>query len=126
MTIDYSCNLRTFCHHRYLQQNLIFGRPIQKLGTLLFCLDYAQQGGSGVAGVWKAVANVFAAAGMKDLYDDLKKVNEVRNKHVAHSEAPLDDPNKAVEAMGDWLRCINRMVKIGARQVRPERQGSSL
>lgn len=49
---------------------------------------------------------------MKDLYDDLKKVNEVRNKHVAHSEAPLDDAEKAVEAMGYWVRCINRMVEI--------------
>lgn len=65
-----------------------------------------------MAGVWKAVANVFADAGMKGLYDDLKKVNEVRNKHVAYSEAPLDDPNKAVEAMGDWVRCINRMTKM--------------
>jgi type III restriction enzyme len=85
---------------------------VQILGTLLFCLDYAQQGGLGVAGVWKAVANVFADAGMKDLYDDLKKVNEIRNRHVAHSEAPLDDPDKATEAMGDWVRCINRMVKM--------------
>jgi hypothetical protein len=51
---------------------------------------------------------------MKDLYDDLKKVNEVHNRHVAHSEAPLDDPDKAVEAMGDWVRCINRMVKTAA------------
>lgn len=34
------------------------------------------------------------------------------NRHVAHSEAPLDDPEKAVEAMGEWVRCISRMVKI--------------
>ncbi|NUM73084.1 hypothetical protein HUU40_01870 [candidate division KSB1 bacterium] len=65
-----------------------------------------------MAGVWKAVASVFTDAGMKNLYDDLKKVNEIRNKHVAHSEASLDDPEKAVEAMRDWVRCINRMVKI--------------
>lgn len=110
--IGYSCNLRAFCYQRYLQQNLIYGRPIQKLGTLLFCLDYVQQGGLGVAGVWKAVASVFTDAGMKNLYDDLKKVNEVRNRHVAHSEAPLDDPEKATEAMSDWVRCINWMVKI--------------
>lgn len=84
----------------------------KKLGTLLFCLDYAQQGGSGVVGVWKAVANVFADAGMKDLYDDLRKVNEIRNRHAAHSEAPLDDPEKAVEAMGDWVRCLDRMVNL--------------
>lgn len=65
-----------------------------------------------MAGVWKAVASVFTDAGMKNLYDDLKKVNEVRNRHVAHSEAPLDDPEKATEAMSDWVRCINWMVKI--------------
>jgi hypothetical protein len=75
-------------------------------------LDYAEQGGLSVAGVWKAVANVFADAGMKDLYDDLKKANEVRNRHVTHSEAPLDDPEKAMEVTGDWVRCINRMVKM--------------
>lgn len=75
-------------------------------------MDYTQYRGSRMAGVWKAVAGAFADAGMNDLYDDLKKVNEVRNRHVAHSEAPLDDPDKAVEAMGDWVRCINRMVKV--------------
>jgi hypothetical protein len=63
------------------------------------------------------VANVFADAGMKDLYDDLKKVNEVRNRHVAHSEAPLADPEKTVEAMGDWVLCINRMVRMAGRRI---------
>ncbi|MCK6559519.1 DEAD/DEAH box helicase family protein [candidate division KSB1 bacterium] len=112
--VDYRMRTPLEKNQRYLQQNLIHGRPIQKLGTLLFCLDYAQQGGSGVAGVWKAVAKIFADAGMKGLYDDLKKVNEVRNRHVAHSEAPLADPETAVEAMGDWVRCLDRMVNLAS------------
>ena len=44
---------------RYLKDNLIFGRSIMKLGTLLFCLDYAREGGWGVSGVWKDVKNTF-------------------------------------------------------------------
>ncbi len=51
---------------------------------------------------------------MKGLYDDLKKVNEIRNRHVAHSDAPLDDPETAVAAMGDWVRCLDRMVNLAS------------
>jgi type III restriction enzyme len=50
-TVDFRARTSLEKNQRYLQQNLVYGRPIQKLGTLLFCLDYAQQGGLGVAGV---------------------------------------------------------------------------
>ncbi len=94
---------------RYLKDNLVFGRSIQKLATLLFCLGYAADGGWGAAGVWKDVQKVFAGPEMSALYQDLSKVNEFRNTRVAHVETKLTDTDEAWEAMITWLRCLNRM-----------------
>ena len=101
-------------HGRYLKDNLVFGRSIMKLGTLLFCLRYAKEGGEGVAGVWKDVAEAFSGADMTQLYDDLEKVNNIRNTRVAHVETRLNDAGEAWEAMSVWLRCLDQMVDAAA------------
>ncbi|MER3414502.1 MAG: hypothetical protein C4341_09820 [Armatimonadota bacterium] len=93
-------------HQRYLRDNLVFGRAIQRLGTLLFCLDYAQQGGWGVAGVWRDVEKAFSGAEMACVYQLLNSVNEFRNTRVAHVEVPLEHSNEAWKAMKEWVRCL--------------------
>jgi type III restriction enzyme len=99
---------------RYLEHNLIFGRSIQKMGTLLFCLAYAQEPGSAkVGGVWQDVKPLFAGSEMVNLYTDLKEVNTFRNTRVAHVETKLDDPDEAWKAMKAWLRCLGKMAEIG-------------
>jgi len=95
---------------RYLQQNLVYGRSIQKLGTLLFCLDYAQRGGCGAPGIWRDVQKQFAGRSMGALYTDLRQVNDFRNTRVAHVEAKLDNAEEAWKAIIVWLRCIDAMV----------------
>ena len=92
-------------HQRYLRDNLVFGRSMQP-GTLLFCLDYAQQGDWGAVGIWQDVEEVFSRQEVARLYPDLNRVNSFRNTRVAHVEAPLDDADEAWKAMGDWLRCL--------------------
>jgi type III restriction enzyme len=101
-------------HGRYLKDNLVFGRSVMKLGTLLFCLDYARQGGWGAAGVWQDVKEVFSGPDMAALYPDLEKVNGFRNTRVAHVETKLDKPDEAWEAMGVWLRCLTGMHNVAA------------
>jgi len=97
---------------RCLEQNLVFGRSIQKLGTLLFCLNYAINKPCEAPGVWRDVAEVFSASEMTDLYPDLSAVNEFRNTRVAHIEQPLNNANEAREAMKRWLRCLSKMGRI--------------
>lgn len=97
---------------RYLKDNLLFGRPIMKLGTLLFCLQYASQGGWGASGIWKDVEEIFRADAFQELYPELEKVNNFRNTHVAHVDEPLTDAEKAWEAMIQWIRCLYQMVNI--------------
>jgi len=97
---------------RYLKDNLIFGRSIMKLGTLLFCLRYAKEGGGEVSGVWKDVQEIFSGSEMASLYGDLEKVNTFRNTHVAHVETRLNDANEAWEAMKVWLRTLNKMADM--------------
>ena len=98
---------------RYLRDNLVFARPIMKLGTLLFCLEYAQKGGFGANGVWNDVEKAYSGEKMGELYVLLSEVNEFRNTRVAHVEVKLSDVNEAWENMGKWVKCltmINSMV----------------
>ena len=99
-------------NQRYLRDNLVFGRSIQRLGTLLFCLEYAQKGMRNIEGVWQVVQQVFAT--FKDLYDILLSVNEFRNTRVAHVETPLTDEKEAWEAMRTWLSCLDKMAALCA------------
>lgn len=99
-------------NQRYLEHNLVFGRPIQKLGTLLFCLQYGQEGGWNIGGIWCDVVKVFSDDTMTDLYTDLEQVNTFRNTRVAHVDTKLDDTEEAWEALRTWFRCLNTMVEI--------------
>ena len=94
---------------RYLKDNLVHGRSIQKLGTLLFCLDYAKQGGRRASGVWKDIEQVFSGKQQEELYGLLQKVNTFRNRHVAHVEAPLKNTEEAWKAIMDWIKCLSLM-----------------
>lgn len=97
---------------RYLHNNLVLGRSIMRLGTLLFCLSYAQDSGWGADGVWQDVRDVFKDPLFKPLYSELEQVNQFRNTRVAHVEAPLKDQSEAWAAMTMWLRCLNQMVTL--------------
>jgi len=97
---------------RYLQDNLAFGRPMMRLGVLLFCLRYAAQPSPPAAGVWQDVAQVFSTPEMQELYTLLDPVNHFRNTRVAHVEQPLSDPAEAWDAMKQWLRCLNKMAEM--------------
>lgn len=100
-------------NQRYLRDNLVFGRSIQRLGTLLFCLEYARTSKSNVGGVWQVVREKFAP--FRELYARLKSVNEFRNTRVAHVETPLTNEKEAWEAMRTWLACLYEMVTLSAR-----------
>ncbi|MGB8951959.1 MAG: DEAD/DEAH box helicase family protein [Candidatus Aminicenantales bacterium] len=97
---------------RYLKDNLIYGRSIMKLGTLLFCLDYARGGGCGASGIWKDVEQAFSARQMEELCSLLAKVNDFRNKHVAHVEELLKNAAQAWKAMILWLKCLKNMIEL--------------
>lgn len=97
---------------RYLRDNLLYGRSIMKLGTLLFCLKYAEAGGWGAPGVWEDVRDVFGTPELLELYPELDQVNTFRNMYVAHSEAVLTDATQAWNAMVQWVRCLWRMVSL--------------
>ena len=97
-----------------LKDNLVEGRSIQRLGTLLFCLNYAADGGWGASGVWRDVEKVFGDKEMGQLYADLEKINNFRNHHVAHVETRLTDKDVAWAAMALWTRCLSRMARAAA------------
>lgn len=89
-----------------------FTATIQRLGTFLFRLDYAKGGGWGVSDVWHDVKQAFSGKQMGTLYDDLEKVNILRNTRVGQVEAKLDNADEAWEAMVIWFRCLRQMVGL--------------
>jgi len=101
-------------HGRYLKDNLVYGRSIMKLGTLLFCLRYAKNGGWGVGGVWKDVQEVFSNPILMNVYSDLETVNAFRNTRVAHVETRVTDTTEAWEVMIVWLRCLCQLDKAAS------------
>jgi type III restriction enzyme len=96
----------------YLRDNLIFGRPIQRLGTLLFCLSYAREDDDYTGGIWQSVKKQFSSPKFDNLYRVLGSINEFRNTRVAHVEKPLNDQQEAWKAMYLWLYGLNEMAKL--------------
>ncbi|BCW99823.1 MAG: type III restriction endonuclease subunit R [Armatimonadota bacterium] len=99
-------------NQRYLRENLVFGRYIQRLGTLLFCLDYAHQGGLSADGIWRAVHDAFSAPAFKELYNLLERVNKFRNTRVAHVETELNDAGVAWAEMKLWLQTLAKLYEV--------------
>jgi type III restriction enzyme len=101
-------------HQRYLRDNLVFGRSIQRLGTLLFCLDYARQSEASADGIWTAVRQSFSSPESGALYHMLERVNTFRNTRVAHVEDPLKDADEAWSAMKIWLQTLAELHALAA------------
>jgi type III restriction enzyme len=100
-------------NQRHLFSILVENRPVQRLGTLLFCLGYAQRGTAAAAGgVWQAVRQRFSAPAFQALYGLLDQVNQFRNRYIAHVEQPLRDADEARAALRTWLACLNQMAQI--------------
>lgn len=100
-------------NQRYLRQNLIEGRSIQRLGTLLFCLTYAQTWQCQDEGVWKVVRELFSQPEYQLLFDVLKPVNDDRNSFVAH-EGELTDKDAAEKKLTEWIGCICVMADLAS------------
>ncbi len=100
-------------HERYLEQNLSYGRSINRLGTLLFCLDFANNWKYQFDyGVWRDVKRLFSGADLNALYKELNSVNNFRNTRVAHVEETLINEREAWDALKVWLRCLNILINL--------------
>ncbi|GIV19493.1 MAG: type III restriction endonuclease subunit R [Armatimonadota bacterium] len=101
-------------YQKYLSDNLVYGRSLQRLGTLLFCLDYAQNWSYPLEGIWKAVREAFSDRVFAELYRVLEEVNRFRNTRVAHVEQPLKDASEARQALCQWVKCLDMMAQIAS------------
>ena len=99
-------------NQRFLKDNFLFGRYMQRMGLLLFCLDYALNRSENLSGIWKDIERQLSGQPFKNLYELLEKVNGFRNTRVAHVEEPLTDAVLAWQHMLIWLKCITSMAQI--------------
>ncbi len=97
-------------HQRWLKDNLVHGRRMQLLATLLFCLKYANEWDRDAGGVWDDVRDEFSAEKLAILLPILTNVNDVRNRSVAHVDVELSDPEEAWIYMREWIKCLAMML----------------
>jgi type III restriction enzyme len=92
-------------YQRYLRMNLVEGRSMQKLSTLLFCLNYANKWTVDGGGVWDDVRDEFCTPQFELLYEVLDRVNQLRNTKLAH-EGEITDPSEATAELTHWVGCV--------------------
>lgn len=89
-----------------LKKNLIFGAHNNRIGNLLFCLNYATSdsySGVNVGGVWQDVREAFCSQEYTDLVPIITDMYAFRNTYVAHGGEPLTDVEIAEKAMRKWV-----------------------
>lgn len=99
-------------NQRNLQRIVVHRANCNRIGTLLFCLEFAARDALRIAGVWADVCRVFSDARFAGLYEQLGAVNTFRGRHVAHVDEPLTDPEVAEKTMREWIVCIGRLWDI--------------
>jgi hypothetical protein len=97
---------------RNLQKNVVHGANCNRIGTLLFCLEYPRRWRQHLGGVWRDVRRVFGGAQFGQLYTVLDAMNQFRNKHVAHVDEPLTDGEAADAAMKQWIAGLIHLHEI--------------
>jgi len=90
-------------NQRLLQRNLVHGDTCNRIGLFLFCVDYANNWHVNAPFVWVDVRDVFSTPEFAAVYPEIAAMYDFRNRHVAHTEEPLSDGNKAEQAMKGWV-----------------------
>lgn len=96
-------------NQRLLQKIVVHGVNLNRIGVLLFCLDYANNWREEYGGVWRDVKVAFGAAPFAALYSVLESMNRFRGRFVAHGDEVLVDPDEAEAAMGEWVAGIGML-----------------
>jgi type III restriction enzyme len=94
-----------------LKRTLVHLNPVMPLGLLAFCLDYAGNSRSNLAGVFEAVRNEFANLADGTLARQLEEIKNFRNKHIAHQSEPLTDAGVSRDALRKWISGLTSMQK---------------
>jgi type III restriction enzyme len=96
---------------RRLKNNLIYGRNAFRMGCLLFCIRYAQEGYGQRTGLWKDISIEFQPSEYKPLFNQLSQVNDFRNASV-HGDEIISNPDSAKKMMSLVVGCLSEMVKL--------------
>ncbi len=92
-----------------LKRTLVHLNPVMPLGLLAFCLDYAGNSNSNLAGVFEAVRDEFADLADGALARQLEEIKDFRNKHIAHQSQPLTDAGISREALRKWIAGLTEL-----------------
>lgn len=94
---------------RNLRKTLVYRSGVSPVGMLRSCLDYALNDSTRIGGVFDTVKCSLKFTGARDLLDRVSRLNDFRNRHVAHQEEPLAEPLKAKNALADWLETMGKL-----------------
>lgn len=97
---------------RTLRDMLVHGNARYRTGTLVFCLEVANQWQTIPPGVWQAVKAEFDGPEFAALHTELNTLNEFRNNYVSHDENDLTDTEVACTALAQWTRCLAMLYEL--------------
>lgn len=95
-----------FKNQRNLEKNLLASANNNRIGNLLFCMDYPNNqyfSGYDVHGIWEDVYKVFSSPELQSAYPILSNMNQFRNQSVAHVDTPISDIEVAEKHLKEWI-----------------------
>jgi type III restriction enzyme len=97
---------------RYLRKNLVYGQNNNRVGILLFCLEYAGKTRPELGGIWMDVRRLMQNEKLQSFYPVLDSMYKFRNRYVAHGDEQLQDGDAADAAMKEWIGGLTQLSKL--------------
>jgi len=89
-----------------LKRTLVFGNGLSPTGLLRNCLEYAFNQEVTSGGVFQAIKKGFDFSGTEQMLQAVSRVNEIRNRYIAHQENSIEDYDFAVEELKHWVNVL--------------------
>jgi hypothetical protein len=97
---------------RTLKRLLVYRSPLMPIGSLIFCLDYAENATEPLSGIFASIRTRFSGLAKTGLYARLQELYEFRNKYIAHQDAQLTDPKQTRTALTVWVEALRALYSI--------------
>ena len=104
---------------RTLKRLLVYRSPLMPIGSLIFCLDYAEKATEPLGGIFASVRHRFSALTKSELPSQLQRIYEFRNKYIAHQDVELTDVDLTKAALKTWVEALQTLYR-GDVQMAPQ------
>lgn len=108
-------SIQLFKNQRNLERNLTKNGNNNRIGNLIFCMNYPFNPlycELDVSGIWNDVNKVFDDPKLESLYQKLRDMNQFRNLSVVHMENPITDIAIAEDNLKKWIEGLIELYNL--------------